>query len=342
MNTLPIYGTYYLNRLIERLVPRPMFFADRFFPTVVQSLREEVYFDEAPGVKAGIAPFVHPLNEAPMIRSQGYRTKSFKPAYIKEKTDLTPDRGFTRLAGEGLGGELTPMQRLEVLLTRDIKRLQDRWMNRIELMAAEVVKTGMLTIKGDGLDAVLDFERDKSLGTKLTGDKSWANKAFPMRSWIQKRQANMARLNLRQRRPGMMIMHESAYDLFLACDEVQRMLPDYIRGAELRLLQTPGAQSFDSLVYKGNFGNVDIYVYDAVSDDGKAYIDENQVLLCCDGVDGIRFFGAIHDLDANLVPQKTFLKSWTIEDPSQRLVMLQSAPLLATFDPNTAELITVA
>lgn len=342
MDTLPIYGTYYLNRLIERLVPLPMFFIDKFFPTIVQSTREEVYFDEAPGVKTGIAPFVHPLNEAPMVRSQGYRTKSFKPAYIKEKTDLTPDRGFTRMAGEAFGGELTPMQRLELLLSRDVKRLQDRWMNRLELMAAEVVKTGTLTIKGDGLDARLDFERDKSLGIKLTGENSWANKTFPMRSFIMKRQANMAKLNLRQRRPKTMIMHQSSYDLFLACDEVQRMLPDYIRGAELRLLQTPGLQSLDSLVYKGYFGEVDIWVYDGVSDDGKPYIDVNQVLLCCESVDGIQFFGAIHDLDAGLTAQPVFLKSWKIDDPSQRLVMLQSAPLLATFDPNTAELMTVA
>jgi len=342
MDTLPIYGTYYLNRLIERLVPRPMFFMDKFFKTTVQSEREEVYFDEAPGVRIGIAPFVHPLNEAPMIRSQGYRTKSFKPGYIKEKTDLTPDRGFTRMAGEGFGGELSPMQRSEILLTRDVKRLQDRWMNRIELMAAEVVKTGMLTIKGDGLDAVLDFERHKSLGIKLTGENSWANKDFSMRTFITKRQANMAKLNLRQRRPRTMIMHQSSYDLFIACNEVQKILPDYIRGAELRLLQTPGLQSLDSLVYKGNFGEVDIWVYDAISDDGKPFIDVNQVLLCCESVDGVQFFGAIHDLDAGLAAQPVFLKSWKIDDPSQRLVMLQSAPLLATFDPNTAELINVA
>ncbi len=342
MHTLPIYGSYYLNRLVERLVPRPMFFADKFFPTVVQSEKEEIYFDEVPGARIGIAPFVHPLHEAPMLRSQGYRTKSFKPAYIKEKTDLTPDRGFTRMAGEGFGGELSAMQRLEILLVRDVKRLQDRWLNRIELMAAEVVKTAKLTIRGDGFDVVLDYERDPSLGQTLSGQNTWRNKAFPMRSFLEKRQANMARLNLRQRRPRDMIMHQSAYDLFIANDEVQKLLPDFMRGAELSLKLTPGLQSFDSLVYKGNFGEINIWVYDALADDGQPFIAENQVLLYCDSIEGIRFFGAIHDLKAGLQAQSVFLKSWEIEDPSQRLVMLQSAPLLACFDPNCAELITVA
>jgi hypothetical protein len=343
MDNQAIYGTYFLNRLIQRLVPEPKFFLDKFFsgPSVTSD-REEVYFDDVPGKKVGIAPFVHPLNEAPMIRGQGYRTKSFRPGYIKEKTDLTPDRGFNRMPGEAFGGELTPMQRMERLLIRDVKRLQDRWSNRLEMMAAEVVKTGKLTIKGGGLDALLDFERDKSLGITLKGGDTWANPDFDMRSFFERRQANMARLNLRQRRPKTVLMHQSAYDLFIKNNGIQKILPDFMRGAELTLKLTPGIQSFDSLVFKGDYGEIRIFVYDAIAEDGKPFIDVNQILLFCDDIDGIKFFGAIHDLKAGLIAQDIFMKSWEIEDPSQRLVMLQSAPLLATFDPNTAELITVA
>jgi hypothetical protein len=339
---LPIYGTYYLNRLITRIVPKPKFFLDRFFPTEVQSTKEDVYFDEAPGVKAGIAPFVHPLVEAPMFREQGYRTKSLRPAYIKEKTGLTPDRGNVRIAGEAFGGELTPMQRLELMLARDVARLQERWRNRLELMAAEVVKTGRLTIKGDGIDAVLDFERSASLTKRLTGDKAWTNKDLPMRQHFEAIQREVASLNLGQTRPYNVIMGPEAYDLFAANNEIKGLLNEMIRGADLELQITPGLQSFESLVYKGKFGNVRLWVYEAMSDDGKLYIEPKQALFFCDSIQGVQFFGAIQDLDANLMALRTFLKSWKIEDPSQRIVLLQSAPVLATFDPNTACLLNVA
>ncbi|MDQ3231050.1 MAG: major capsid protein [Pseudobdellovibrionaceae bacterium] len=339
---LPIYGTYYLNRLITRIVPKPRFFLDRFFPTEVQSTKEEIYFDEAPGTKTGIAPFVHPLVEAPMFREQGYRTKSLRPAYIKEKTGLTPDRGFVRMAGEAFGGELTPMQRLEILLTRDVTRLQDRWRNRLELMAAEVVKTGKLTIKGDGLDAVLDFERAASLTKKLPVDKVWTKKDLPMRVFFEGIQREVASLNHTQSRPVNVIMGVEAYDLFAANDEIKGLLSELIKGAELEIQITPGLQSFESMVYKGRFGNTRIWVYEAVSDDGKPYIEPKQALFHCNDIQGVQFFGAIQDLDAELQALKTFMKSWKVEDPSQRIVLLQSAPILATFDPNTACLVTVA
>lgn len=342
MADLPIYGTYYLNRLIRRIVPRPQFFLDTFFPTVVESEKEEIYFDEVPGQKVGIAPFVHPLVEAPMFREQGYRTNSLKPAYIKEKTGITPDRGFVKMAGEDFGGELTPIQRSQLLLARDTTRLQQRWRNRLELMAAEVVKTGKLTIKGEGIDAVVNYERAASLTKRLTGDKAWTNKALNMRQFFEGIAREMADLNLTQQRPTDVIMHPSAYDLYEDNEQVQKYLSTQLRGVDMELNVTPGTISFDNLVYKGRFGNMRLWVYEGKSDDGRYYIDTNQALFFCRDIQGVQFYGAIRDLSAGLRAQRVFLKSWEVEEPSQRLVLLQSAPILATFDPNTACLVTVA
>ncbi len=343
MASLPIYSTYYLNRLIEKLLPQPRFFLDKFFPTEVQSDKEEIYFDEVVGARVGIAPFVHPLVEAPTIREQGYKTKSFKPAYIKEKTGLTAEKGWTRLPGEAFGGEMTPLQRAEMQLMKDTNRLYERIRNRMELMAAEVVKTGKLTIKGEGINALLDYERDASLTKSLTGTKAWTNKDQSMTEFFEGIQRDVAALNLNQSRPRTVLMGHDAYNLFRQNSEVQKLLPDYMRGANLSIEQTPELnQSFSNVIYKGYYGNASIWLHEGKSDDGNFYIDPKQVLFLCDSIQGVRHFGAIQDLDAGLRPQPIFAKSWKIEDPSQRLVLLQSAPLLVTYDPNTASLITVA
>lgn len=342
--SLPLYSTWYLNNLIERLAPQPRYFLDRFFPTEVQSDKEEVYFDETED-QVGLSPFVHPLNEAPLLRNQGYKTKSFKPAYIKEKANLTPDKGFTRLPGEPFGGSLPPEQRAAQQLIKDTSRLYERLQNRLELMAVEVCKTGKLTIKGEGIDAVLDFGRDKSLTKSLSGNNAWSNKALPMTTFIEGIQRQMSALNLSQNRPRDIIMGYEAYEMFRANDEVQKLLPEYMRGANIMLEMTPKTQS-DFITWKGQYGNMNLWVSEGKyqGSDGKSryYIEPKEALFICDSIRGVRHYGAIYDLDAGLRPQRVFVKSWKVEDPSARFVLLQSAPLLVTYDPNTAALVTVA
>lgn len=70
-------------------------------------------------------------------------------------------------------------------------------------MAAELVKTGKLTVKGDGIDAQLDFGRDKSLNISLSGNNTWASPEFKMREFLNKRRSNMASKNRRNTSPNI-------------------------------------------------------------------------------------------------------------------------------------------
>jgi hypothetical protein len=341
--TLPIYSTYYLNRLITRLVPKARYFRDHFFPVEIQSDKEEIYFDENQDNRIGAAPFVHPLLEAPMFRDEGYSTKSYKPAYIKEKTGITSEDGNDRLPGEDFGGEYTPMQRAELRLIQKTTRLYERLRVREELMALEIVKTGKLTIKGEGFDTVIDFKRDPGLTKKLTADKGWSNPDFAMTTFFESLQREMASKNLNQSRPRKVIMGIEAFDMFRANKEVQKLLPDYMRlVSDIGLKLTPQDSSFENLLYRGNFGNTEIWVHEGKTDQKNYDIAPKEVLFTCENIQGVRHYGAIRDLKARLVAQRVFVKSWEIEDPSQRIVLLQSAPLLVTYDPNTAALVTVA
>jgi hypothetical protein len=339
---LPIYSTYYLNRLVTRLVPKTRFFRDTFFKSEVQSDKEEIYFDENTDQRIGAAPFVHPLLEAPMFRDQGYSTKSFKPAYIKEKTGITSEDGDDRLPGEDFGGVLTPMQRAELRLIQKTTRLYERLRVREELMALEVVKTGKLTIRGEGFDSTIDFKRDPALTQTLSGQSTWANPDFPLLNYLESFQGTMAEKNLDQRRPRLLIVGRKALECMRNNKEVKALFPDYMRlSGDLSLKVTPQDGSFENLVYRGYLGNMDIWLHEGKTDQRALDIAPNQALFVCNDIQGVRHYGAIRDLKAGLKPQRVFVKSWEEEDPSQRIVLLQCAPLFVTYDPNTAGLVDV-
>src|SRR5574343_772492 len=98
-----IYDSITLTKTVTRLRPVPTFFLDTFFPEVIYSDKEEIYFDIVDN-KPRIAPFVHPMHQGKLIEEQGYSTKSFKPAYIKDKRVHNPLKALKRRAGEQING----------------------------------------------------------------------------------------------------------------------------------------------------------------------------------------------------------------------------------------------
>jgi hypothetical protein len=339
---LPIYSTWYLNGLVERIVPAPKFFLDRYFPEEKTSESEEVYFDIEEG-QYDIAPFVHPLIGGKLITSQGYKTKSFKPAYVKPKAVLTPDKGFTRMAGEPFGGQLSPDQRAAMHLMKETTRLVDGLSNRLEVMAAEVCKTGKLTIRGEGYDTVLDFQRHSSLTEKLKDKQLWSNKELPMTAFLEGIKRRVASKSNKKTRPRDLILGTEAFDAFIANAEVRETAPNFIRGADTSIQLTPGTQSDDTAVFKGRYGDLNIWMHEGrYQENGVEYdfISPKDALFMAPGIRGVRHFGAIQDLKA-LQARPMFIKSWEEEDPSVRIVLLQSAPVLVPYDVNAACLLTV-
>ena len=74
-----------MNPVIFLRVHTPSsFLLDTFFPNVQTSDKEEIFFDVTDS-KPHISPFVSPLLPGKVVDSGGYQTKSFKPAYVKDK-----------------------------------------------------------------------------------------------------------------------------------------------------------------------------------------------------------------------------------------------------------------
>ncbi len=133
---MDLYSTGVLTGVVNSLQMPPSFFLDNFFTGVQSEQTEEVHFDVEADVM-GLAPFVSPVVEGQILTSEGFETKTFKPAYVKPKHMLNPTGAVRRSIGEPLAGTMSPADRQALRVTntlRNQRRMIDR---RLEWMAAQ-------------------------------------------------------------------------------------------------------------------------------------------------------------------------------------------------------------
>jgi hypothetical protein len=153
------FSTQVLNRVIEDMPDTTTFLVDTFFPEVDVQDSDTILFDTTSGRKL-VTPFVSPLAEGPVIGETGYETDSFHPAYLKDKRLFNANMGTKRLPGEKIGGELTPMQRVDRSIKREPREQIKMIGGRLECMAGEVLTTGKAIITGERYPTkVIDFKR---------------------------------------------------------------------------------------------------------------------------------------------------------------------------------------
>ncbi|MDQ3232828.1 MAG: major capsid protein, partial [Pseudobdellovibrionaceae bacterium] len=117
-----------------------------------------------------------------------------------------------------------------------------------------------------------------------------------------------------------------------------------LRNVDSTIVLTPTEQS-QEIQYKGRFGDYDVFVhYGRYLDEGveKRFLEPTEAMLMGKSIEGVRHFGAIKDLKAEISARQFFLKSWETDDPSHRYIMIQSAPLLVPYDTNATFLMKVA
>jgi hypothetical protein len=105
-----LYSTATLLDVLRIQPAESSYWLDSFFGRTMNFTTEDIMFDKVVSQRR-LAPFVSPVVQGRVMRKQGYQTLSFRPAYTKPKHVVDPNRQFSRLAGEGIGGSLTTAQR---------------------------------------------------------------------------------------------------------------------------------------------------------------------------------------------------------------------------------------
>ncbi len=337
-----IYTTAFLNGVVDSLLRPPSFLLDMFFQNVVTSEQEEIKFDVADG-KRRIAPFVHPLKEGKVVEGLGYKTNTFTPAYIKDKRVFDPSKALKRRAGERIGGDLSNMDRARANLAVALEDQLAMLTRRLEVMAAEVLRTGKATITGEGFPGVVvDFGRAVGHTLTLGAGSKWGDAGVKplnnLEDWaLTVAQASGATVT-------DVLFTVGAWRKFRENTDAQNAIDTQL--GQLANFQIPIA-SVEGLEFKGTIGGKRLWVYtgwyvDPQTGTEVAIIQDGWVILVAqNGLLGTRHFGAIRDEQAGFQAREFFSKSWFVEDPPVRFLMMQSAPLVVPYRPNASMAVQV-
>lgn len=332
-----IYDTDTLLEVVYGLAPFETFLLNLFFPNLVTFHTSTISFDVV-AEDMRLAPFVSPLVAGKVMKAQGGNLKSFKPAYLKPKDVVDPERVIVRRPGEALGGRLSPAARRNAIIADILDGHRKKILRRLEYMAAQVLLQGKVIVEGEDYPTVeVDYGRAAGNTIALTGDVRWgeatAKPLDDIEAWAEQAEVPITTL----------VMDRHAYRNFVKSENVREML-DGRRNSRSELEVGPDSGRLYS--YKGALGSdLEVWVYSGYYRDDSGnkvpFLPENTVIAGSPAIDGVRAFGAILDPEAGYQALELFPKNWVNQDPAAEYVLTQSAPLTVPRRPNAVVAATV-
>ncbi|HHN8289211.1 major capsid protein [Morganella morganii] len=332
-----IYDTNVLIQVVPNLMTSQNWLLDKFFPNITESDTEEVSIDVDVGLRR-LAPFVSPLVEGKLVESRKFQTNNFKPAYIKDKRAPDLRKSIRRQIGERIGGQYSAAEREMLNLQFELTDQIDMINRRLEWMAASALQTGTVTVTGEGYETkVVDFGRSSDLTIALSGADKWpetveagktnTKPTDDIEDWAQRmlKESGAVATDI--------VFTTKSWKAFRLDTSVKDSAITFPALSPFGNQINPGTQIKTGAVYKGRWGNYDLWVYndwfiDPLDGKEKPMIADGSVIMSGADLMGTRAFGAIIDPAFNYGPMAYAPKSWLQHDPAQRFIMVQSAPLV--------------
>lgn len=330
-----LFDTRTLISTLEQTYPPKSFLLDTFFKEIVTFQTRYVDLDIEKG-KRKLAAFVRPTSQGRMVEKRGWTTQSIEAPYIKEKIDISTIDLLTREIGKTvyMGGE-SPAKRAGSELAKNLDYLRQRIIRREEWMAAQLLQTGKIVLDGEYSGVEIDFQMpgDHLFTPTTEWDDSGSDPINDLRTWCTKISQDSA-IN-----PTVVIMGSEAVNAFINHTKVQTLLNLLkLNMGEIKPSDLPNGASFYGTLAVGG-ATVDIYSYNEwYMDDAdvlQPMVGSKKVLIGNPNARTSRSYGAILDIESDgqgevgrTYSTQYFAKSWIEHDPSARLLLVQSAPVV--------------
>ena len=334
------YETATLVAPMRQEAPTNMFLIDTLFATIETFDTATVDIDIVKGDER-LAPLVSPKIEGKVMEELGFKTNSYKPAYVKPLMIIEPERLINfRRAGENPYDGIASDREL-AWLAKQTTDGENQIYRREEWMASQGLFNGVVNVVGEGINQVIDFGMDASHKVTLGAGDRWDEpNSDPLQDL-----ADWATMIADDGNANANILIGDATTIATLCKNqaVAKCLDNRrVNIGEINPTQlAPGVAYYGTLIANGL--SIEIYSYmGSYKDDAgvrQRYVPAKKVLLTSTEADFRRNFGAIFDLEANLEPMMIFPKYEETFDPSVGKLLLQSAPLPA---PHQIDAIVVA
>ncbi len=343
-----IYESHDLAKILtdERsMMPPASYWLDLVFPQSINFTSEYIDFGMIKGSRQ-LAPLVVPTAEGIPIYAKVERVKYIKPAYVKPRDAITATRLIRRQAGFGEIGPtmpaLTPDQRYGFTVIDIMKTHRHAIQRRWEWMAAEAAINGKVTLEGERYPrTIVDFERNSNHTISLQTGAKWGDAGVSIIEGIESFAKTMRNAEFGGV-PNRITVGADVWDVMRRDSEIKELVNNTYRlnaNASLDLGLRNGMPRSIEFEHVGKISSsIDVYVYSDYyqnSDDTVVpFMSPKDAVLTSPGVDGIRCFGAIQDIDAQLQAMSIFSRMWKNDDPSASFIMSQSSPLMVPVKPN--------
>lgn len=331
--TIELLDTRTMIALTEKKKPFQPFLLNAFFRREIRFQTKKVDLEKV--IKSNrLAPLVSPVVAGRVMAKDGGTLMSLQPAYVKPKDVIDPEDVIERMAGEAIGGDLTPESRALALKAKYLIDHEESILRREEWMAASLLVNGKFTLSGEDYPTVeVDFKRSPENTPDVSGGaRDWSTLAktstIPeedLEDWMS-RGTNPI---------DIMVMNNKTYRTFTSFDSIKEKLKDF--SGSKTTLET-AAFNGRLIAHMGNYGEVEVWVYTGVYEDDEGntqkFIPDGAIVMANSGAEGVRLYGAILDPRAGYQALRRFPKNWISEDPAAEFIMTQSSPLVCMPDPD--------
>ncbi|BCM83589.1 major capsid protein [Methylobacterium indicum] len=338
--------------VLDQAKPLKTFFMDRFYPMKIVEPTTDIKFDVKKGHRKS-APFVAPRSKARSIRLPGNRTKTFTPPTIKLTSDLNPRASLARMAGEPIGGALTPQARAAAIQVETLNEIRTLTTRSQEHMAIEGAVQGSITVTGEGYDepVVIDFGRHPDLTGALVGTAQWNKEMASPLADIESRGKLVSKID------GAtitdVIMDPEAWAFCRKDPELREIIK--LRRATGGNTADIGPKNYNATdaVLVAELGDYRIWVYSDFKDvihidpitgqytveEGVPVLEPGTVIGVGPQLQGFRLFGALEDqlaIDMGMAATELFVKVWYDQESGVKYMQGQCAPLPVVLRENAS------
>jgi hypothetical protein len=343
--TVNLYDTATLLGVMRQMEPVSSYWLDLCFPYGVNFTDEYIDFEKiVEGRK--IAPFVTPMSQGKPIYSEKSEVTRLKPAYLKMKDPVSPNRLFKKSAASGgvMADGGNPASRYNAIVGDILRTHRNAADRRDEWLAAQAIINGKVTIVDESYpERLVDYKRNANHTVVLGSGARWGDSGVSiihdLETW---------RTRIRRAKFGgptnRMTMGADVWEVLRKDPEILKQLDTQMRGTDAQF--RTGLREGEEAEFMGRLsGTLDMWVYSGYYEDASGtavdYMSSKDVVLTGPNVMGHRCYGAILDKQAQYQAMRLFPKMWENEDPSVVYVMSQSAPLMVPVNPNNTLKATV-
>lgn len=308
------------------------FLRDRYFGNVVTFDTAKIDIDIVSDHDRKVAPFVNPKIGGSYVARDGYQTNSYEAPELSPMMVTTAEDMLKRSAGESMYSMKSPSQRASEEIGRNLSQLDDIITRREEVMCAEALFDGQITVNGEGYSDIIKYWSQLSAGEQpktVLSTKWTASGADPMKDLRTIRRSVIQKCGIT---PTEVICGTGAIEALL----------DKVNGQQLDTRRVDLGMINPSLLPNGvtywgylKDSGLDIYSYDSwyVNASGveTAIVPSGSVLLGSPNVKTTMAYGCVSltgDGEVRFYEGKRVPDSWVQRaNPSGRVVQIKSRPL---------------